>query len=81
MLSAPGDVFRDAGSLFRDPGCGRFVEGGADFGAAAGVLGLLGKGLVIYRSWKKPMKLGEESWTGGRRSGLPTRRSINWSRS
>ncbi len=81
MLQCLRDVFRDAGSLSRDPGCGWAAQSGADFYAAAGILGLLGKGLVIYRSWKKPMKLGEESWTGGRRSGLPTRRSINWRRS
>jgi hypothetical protein len=74
--SAPGGAFREAGSLSRDPGYGGFAEGGADFCAAAGVLGLLGKGLVICRSWKKSKKLGEKSWASGRRSDLPIRRFI-----
>lgn len=56
-------------------------KSGVDFCAVAGFLGLLGKGLVICRSWKKPMKLGEKSWTSGRRSDLPIRRFITWRRS
>jgi hypothetical protein len=79
--SAPGDVFRDAGSLSRDPGCGWSAQSEVDFYAAAGVLGLLGKGLVMCRSWKKPLKLGEERWTSGRHFDLPVRRFITRRRS